>query len=104
MLSRSGTSNAPRANQGDPMISSTRRQWLQLAVFSLAAKGLPRTVHAQSAASLKEQLTGIWTLVSARNTSSNGATRDLFGPDPKGILILEAGGRYAQVQVRPERP
>jgi Lipocalin-like domain len=34
----------------------------------------------------------------------NSHPRVGVGPDPKGTLILEASGRYAQVQVRPDRP
>ena len=53
---------------------------------------------------LKEQLVGTWTLVSNDNVAPNGTRRQIFGPNPKGILILDAGGRYAQIQVNPNRP
>jgi putative ABC transport system substrate-binding protein len=49
--------------------------------------------------SLKDQLIGAWTLVSA---APNGAK--YFGANPKGILILDASGRFAVVQGRPDRP
>lgn len=54
--------------------------------------------------SLKEQLTGTWTLVSNDNTLPDGTKRRLFGANPKGILIFDAGGRYAQTQVRTDIP
>src|SRR5438045_4874728 len=54
--------------------------------------------------SLKEQLVGAWTLVSTEITAPNGAKRQDFGANPKGILILDSGGRYAVVQGRPDRP
>ena len=38
---------------------------------------------------LKEQLVGTWTLVSATQ---------------KGIIIYDANGRYAQIQLNPDRP
>src|SRR6185369_14605075 len=51
-----------------------------------------------------EQLVGSWTLVSNEATSPTGSTRQDFGPNPRGILILDAGGRYAQITERPDRP
>ena len=54
--------------------------------------------------SLKEQLTGAWTLVSNDNVAPDGTKRQLYGPNPKGILILDASGRYAQIYVRPDVP
>jgi hypothetical protein len=54
--------------------------------------------------SLKEQLVGTWTLVSADTTAPDGTKTALFGADPKGILFLDARGHYAQLQVRPDRP
>ena len=53
---------------------------------------------------LKQQLIGTWTLVSNDNVAVDGTRRQLFGPSPKGILILEANGRYAQIQLNPNRP
>ena len=54
---------------------------------------------------LKEQLVGAWTLVSIEVTSKGGAKAPGFGgPNAKGILILDAGGRYAQVTGSPDRP
>jgi putative ABC transport system substrate-binding protein len=54
--------------------------------------------------SIKDQLIGAWALVSFNATAADGTKRQDFGANPKGILILEAGGRYALVQGRPDRP
>jgi len=54
--------------------------------------------------SLKGQLVGAWTVVSSDVTPKNGTKRQDYGPNPKGILILDASGRYAFVQGRPDRP
>ena len=54
--------------------------------------------------SLKDQLVGKWTLVSFENTSADGTKRHLYGANPKGLYIFDANGRYAQVQINPERP
>lgn len=54
--------------------------------------------------SLRERLIGAWTLVSNDNILPDGTTRQLFGSNPRGILILDASGRYAQISMRPDRP
>jgi len=53
---------------------------------------------------LRDQLIGIWTLVSNDHIASDGVRRQLFGANPKGVLILDADGRYAHIQVDPNRP
>lgn len=54
---------------------------------------------------LKGQVVGAWTLVSIEVTSKDGTKRPGFGgPNAKGILILDATGRYAQVTGSPDRP
>jgi Lipocalin-like domain len=58
------------------------------------------------AQTLKEQLAGIWTYVSSEITLPDGTKQpSLFGgTNVKGILILDAGGRYADIEMRPDRP
>ena len=53
---------------------------------------------------LKEQLAGTWTIISNDNVAPDGTKRQLFGPNPKGILVLAANGQYAQIIVLPGRP
>ena len=53
--------------------------------------------------SLKEQLAGTWSIISNENVAPDGNQRQLFGPNPKGILVLSANGQYAQIIVRPDR-
>jgi hypothetical protein len=53
---------------------------------------------------LKQQLVGTWMLVSADNVGSDGIRRQSFGAAPRGIMILDASGRYAEMIVRAERP
>jgi hypothetical protein len=73
------------------------------AITALGLSLLPGSALTQTQ-SLKQQLIGAWTLVSNDNTLPDGTKRQLFGQNPKGILILDASGRYAQIQVRPGRP
>jgi hypothetical protein len=77
-----------------------------LSIFVMTALGLalvPRSAVSQQK-SLKEQLVGTWTTVSADNVLPDGTKRQLFGANPKGIIIFDANGRYAFVQMDPDRP
>jgi Lipocalin-like domain len=55
---------------------------------------------------LKEQLAGIWAYVSSEMTLPNGTTAPsrFGGTNVKGIFILDASGRYADIEMRPDRP
>jgi hypothetical protein len=64
---------------------------------------LPGTAASQQK-SLKEQIAGAWQIVSTDQTAPDGAKHQLFGPNPKGILVLDPSGQYAQIIVRPDRP
>jgi hypothetical protein len=64
---------------------------------------LPGSALAQQTP-LKEQLAGTWTIVSNDNVAPDGTKRQLFGSNPKGILVLSANGHYAQIIVRPDVP
>src|ERR1700675_4879106 len=77
-----------------------------LSICTMTALGLallPGSAAAQQK-SLKEQLVGTWTVVSSESTAPNGAKQQFYGATPKGILILDSGGRYALVTARPDRP
>ena len=77
-----------------------------LAVTTMALSGAALSAGAAMAQQrpLKDQLVGTWTAVSAESTGPNGAKQQFFGATPKGILTLDAGGRYTQVFARPGRP
>jgi hypothetical protein len=53
---------------------------------------------------LKEQLVGTWTLVSIIATDKAGAKSERRGPNPKGLLIFEANGRYSLLTSRSDLP
>ena len=50
-----------------------------------------------------QDLVGTWTLVSAINAQGGGKT-DTYGPHPKGILTVDAHGRYVLVIARADLP
>ena len=74
-----------------------------LAVTAMGLSLLSSNALAQQK-SLKEQLVGTWTLVSTEVTPPTGPKRQYFGANPRGILMLDAGGHYAQVWGRADRP
>jgi hypothetical protein len=82
------------------------RRSITFTILAAAAlvMGFPPDAAFSQQKSLREQLVGAWTLVLAEATPAGGAKRQDFGASPKGILILDAGGRYAVVQGSPDRP
>jgi lipocalin-like protein len=79
-----------------------RRSILTLAtVAALGLALLPSNLNSQQG-TLKEQLVGTWTIVSWEDIAPNGTKRQIA--NPKGFLIFDSGGRYAQVIGRPDRP
>src|ERR1700681_2356301 len=81
-----------------------RRRLLNL--FAVAALGLvvlPSGGLGQQP-TLKQQLGGAWTLVSIIATDKAGNKSDRRGPNPKGLLIFDAGGRYSILTSRADLP
>jgi len=84
-------------------MNSSFRLLMWLVVTALGLAVLPGIAFSQQR-SLKDQLVGKWTLVSFENTAPDGTKRYLFGENPKGIAIFDTDGRFAQVQVKSDRP
>src|SRR5437588_5088543 len=80
-----------------------RRNILSISGMTLLAFAVLAGNAAAQQKPLKEQLVGAWTLVSVDATAKDGTKRQEFGANPRGILILDASGRYAAVQGRPDR-
>ncbi len=49
-------------------------------------------------------LVGAWTLVSDENVGADGSRVQVMGPDPQGLLIFDADGRYSLQLLRRGRP
>jgi hypothetical protein len=73
------------------------------AAAALALAMLPTAALSQQK-SLKEQLVGAWTLVSIIATDKAGNKSDRRGPNPKGLLIFDASGRYSILTSQAELP
>jgi len=70
-------------------------------VAALGLALLPSNLNSQQG-TLKEQLVGTWTIISWEDIAPNGTKRQIT--NPKGFLIFDSGGRYAQVITRADRP
>ncbi len=70
-------------------------------IAALACLLLPHHAIGQQR-SLKEQLVGAWVYVSSTAKLPDGSP--LWGAEPKGLMILTAGGRYSWQVFRSDRP
>jgi hypothetical protein len=68
--------------------------------FAIALSG---TALAQQK-SLKDQLVGSWIIVSNNGVAADGTKQQPFGPNPRGILVFDSTGQYAQIFVNPDVP
>jgi hypothetical protein len=73
---------------------------LATASFGIAGAALPDAAVAQTAA----DLVGSWAVVSVDNVSPDGKRTPAFGPNPKGVVILDGNGRYVEVILRSDLP
>ena len=81
-----------------------RRHIISLSAITACGLALlPGNAIAQQK-SLKEQLVGTWTLVSATQRTKEGATSDRWGPNPRGRATFEANGRYSFMIFRSDVP
>src|SRR5438132_14350044 len=75
---------------------------LTLGTLGLVFLGVVLAAGDACAQSAKD-LVGTWTLVSAV-TEQGGNKTDTFGPNPKGILVVDANGRYVIAFARADLP
>ena len=82
-----------------------RRTSLALGTTALLSLGIAFSGAAfAQQKSLKEQLVGSWIMTSNNSVAPDGTKHQLFGPNPKGILVLDSTGQYAQIFVNPDVP
>lgn len=81
-----------------------RRSILRISAMTVVGLALlPGSALAQQKM-LKEQIIGTWVIVSSDSTAPDGKKDQLFGPNPKGILVFDASGQTVQVIVHPGVP
>ncbi|HXZ00704.1 MAG TPA: lipocalin-like domain-containing protein [Stellaceae bacterium] len=82
-----------------------RRGLLAGAILSLLSSTVAQHAGTTAAAQTPpdQQLVGTWTLVSVDNLLSDGSRVHLYGPEPQGLLMFDAGGRYSLQIYRADR-
>jgi hypothetical protein len=81
-----------------------RRSILSLSAVAAAGLAAPvRTAIAQQK-SIKEQLVGTWTFVSALDVHPDGKKNDRWGSGAKGTFMFDPHGHYAQFITRADLP
>jgi hypothetical protein len=81
-----------------------RRNILNLSAMTLLGLTLlPGSVVAQQK-SIKDQIAGTWTFVSALDIYPDGRKDDRWGTNPKGVFMFDGNGRFAQFITRSDLP
>ena len=81
-----------------------RRYIISLSALTALGFALLPSTAISKQKSLKDQLVGTWTLVSANQVSKEGVKSDRWGPNPKGLIIFDANGRYSFMISRSDIP
>ena len=80
-----------------------RREFI--ALIGMAAAAMPSRAGAEPTHpldSISERLVGTWSFVSSVSTRKDGSTFERWGANPKGIIMFDRGGNYAQIIVGSE--
>jgi hypothetical protein len=77
-----------------------RRNILARSALALCASATTMSGVMAQQKSLKEQLIGSWTFVTSVDTNKDGTKFERFGPNAKGLLILDASGHYSLLESR----
>src|SRR5947207_7829312 len=81
-----------------------RRNIISLsAITALGLALLPSSAISQQK-SIKDQIVGTWTFVSALDVYPDGRKDDRWGANPKGVFIFDGNGHYAQFITRSDLP
>ena len=74
------------------------------AALAAAALIASSTAFAQYGGPTMQQVAGTWSLVSVVNTQPDGSRTEVFGPDPKGQVILTPDGKFSVMFARANLP
>jgi hypothetical protein len=81
-----------------------RRGILSLSAMTVLGLALlPGSAVAQQK-SLKDQLIGAWSILISDTVLADGTRAPTYGPNPNGIVIFDASGRYALELARSSNP
>jgi hypothetical protein len=72
-----------------------RRNMIAVCALAMGAGVMTTSGAIAQQKSLKEQLVGNWTFVSGVDVNKDGTKTDRWGPNPKGLLMLDPSGRFS---------
>jgi hypothetical protein len=81
-----------------------RRSILSLSAIAAAGLAAPVRTAVGQQKSIKDQLVGTWTFVSALDVHPDGKKVDRWGSGAKGIFIFDGQGHFAQFITRADLP
>jgi Lipocalin-like domain len=82
----------------------SRLNFISLSALGLLGLALLPGGAVSQQKSLKDQLVGSWTLLSATQMTKDGVKSDRWGPNPRGRAIFEGDGRYSFMIFRSDVP
>jgi hypothetical protein len=81
-----------------------RRNILNLSAIAAVGLAAPLSTAVGQQKSIKEQIVGTWTFVSALDVHPDGKKTDRWGSVPKGIFMFDPHGHFAQFITRSDLP
>ena len=80
-----------------------RRNLIGMSAMTVLGLALLPSGGVSQQKSMKEELLGIWSLVSFELVRPDGSKQPTFGANPKGIAFFDAGGHYIITVMRSDR-
>jgi hypothetical protein len=81
-----------------------RRSILSLSAITLLGLAVLPSSAVSQQKTIKEQIVGTWTFVSAIETKPDGSKIDRWGSNSKGIFMFDGNGRFTQFITRSDLP
>src|ERR1700731_478350 len=81
-----------------------RRKILTLSAIAAVGLAAPLSTAVGQQKTIKDQIVGTWTFVSALDVQPDGKKTDRWGSGAKGIFIFDGHGHFAQFITRPDLP
>ena len=81
-----------------------RRKMLSLSTIAAMGLAAPLSTAVAQQKSIKDQIVGTWTFVSALDVHSDGKKVDRWGSGAKGIFMFDPHGHFAQFITRADLP
>jgi hypothetical protein len=85
-------------------MNAHRRLALTMLIGAMLAGVAGTALAQQKGKTLKKQIVGTWTFVSALDVKADGTKSDRWGSNPKGIFMFDANGNFAQFITRSDLP